>query len=105
VTTSPRKFISPTSAKRRPKRRQYIRAKARFLAANPWCAWGLAQVPPQHLRATELHHRFGRAGKLLLWEPGFLAVSAQGHAWIDANRDEARKRGLLCPVGQWNKQP
>ncbi len=52
--------------------------------------------------ANQIHHKFGKIGKLLLWEPGWRPVSLAGHQWIDAHREEARKRGLLAPIGSWN---
>jgi len=45
---------------------------------------------------------FGRDGDLLCFKAGWLGVSRAGHIWIDANRDEARKRKWLAPVGLWN---
>lgn len=52
-------------------------------------------------RLAHTHHVFGRQGVLLTWVPGFKAVSAQGHRWIDANREAARAHGWLAPKGQW----
>src|SRR5947207_1738497 len=96
-----RTFISPLSAKRRTQRRAYIKAKARFLAQNPWCAWGLAQVPPKRIRASAVHHVRGRAGALLLDERFWLAVSQRGHRWIHDQPEAARELGLLCEAGKW----
>ena len=54
-----------------------------------------------------VHHVRGRGhggrGPLLLDERYWLACSLQGHRWIDANKDEARKRGWLAQKGDWNK--
>ena len=52
----------------------------------------------------QVHHKFGRLGKLLMWVGGWIAVSAVGHDWIHRNIAEARKRGLICPIGLWNSQ-
>jgi hypothetical protein len=32
-----------------------------------------------------------------------MGVSDEGHRWIDANRDEARKYGWLAGRGDWHK--
>ncbi len=94
--------VNPISDKRRKERRAYIKAKNLFLEANPFCAWGLAQVPPQMIPSSQVHHKFGRIGRLLLWEPGWLAVSQQGSVWIHSNIMYARALGLICEVGCWN---
>ena len=104
MTRSPRNFISPLSAKRRTQRRAYIKAKARFLAAHPWCAWGLAQVPPKRIRASAVHHVRGRAGALLLDERFWLAVSQRGHRAIHDAPVVARELGLICPLGSWGRR-
>jgi hypothetical protein len=53
-------------------------------------------------QVTEVHHRFGRVGRLLLWIPGWLAVSSGGHAVIHQWPAFARKMGWLAPEGAWN---
>lgn len=54
----------------------------------------------------QVHHVYGRGyggrGPLLLDRRLWLAVSASGHAWVDAHRDEARGYGWLAPVGHYN---
>ena len=54
--------------------------------------------------ATECHHSHGRRGKLLLYEPFWLAVCQMCHAWVHENPDGARERGMICRPGQWNDQ-
>ncbi len=75
--------------------KEYRKAAAEFLKRHPLCAVFPSQA------SSQIHHRFGRLGKFLMWEPGFVAVSLAGHQWIDSNRDEARKRGLLAQRGEW----
>jgi len=73
------------------------RKRARlFLMRNPFCAVFKSQP------SSQVHHSRGRLGALLLDERFWFAVSLAGHQWIDANRNEARKRGFLGPVGTWN---
>lgn len=51
--------------------------------------------------ADQVHHRFGRRGKLLMWEPGWTAVSGAGQAWIHSNIEVARRHQLYAPEGAW----
>lgn len=92
-----------TRSRLKPRSRSYetqmriyrVRVKI-FLASNSHCAVF------KNLQSTQCHHRFGRRGRLLLWEPGWRAVSAEGQSWIHSHPIEARKRGLIGPVGTWN---
>lgn len=104
---------------RQPARRKFIRRESRqhargraeynarveewlLLPANQWCR--VAQLlgwKPR--RATQCHHIRGRLGPLLMCERFWCPVSADGHAWIDANRDEARRLGLLAQRGDWHR--
>ena len=52
--------------------------------------------------ATHCHHIYGRAGKLLMWEPGWLPTTAAGDEWIHAHQEEARLNGWLCALEEWN---
>ena len=76
--------------------REYRKRREVFLRAHPFCS-----VLPDR-RSETIHHQRGRVGTLLLDERFWIAVSLDGHRWIDANRDEARRRGLLAQIGQWN---
>src|SRR2546430_15833156 len=96
-------FLNPMSARRRAERRLYLKAKVRFLALNRWCAWGLAQEPPRHFVATQVHHTRGRSGALYLDERFFVAVSAAGHRWGHDHPEAARKLNLLCARGLWGR--
>lgn len=51
------------------------------------------------------HHIFGKMGWLLCAIEYFLPVSEEGHAWIEANKDIARREGWLAPKGQWLNPP
>lgn len=81
--------------------REYNRLRTEWLARpeNQWCeVFG-------HLRATTIHHRFGRAGSLLCDVRYWHALSLDGHIWVDGHRTEAREIGLLGLVGEWNRGP
>lgn len=55
-------------------------------------------------RATECHHKYGRAGKLLNWEAGWIPLCQNCHQMTHAAPEWARLRRLLCDKGQWNDQ-
>jgi hypothetical protein len=80
------------AAARRARLRTYAKAKKAFLAAHPVCA--VCGVR----KATELHHRAGRVGKLLLADWLYLPACATCHRWL-----HAKARGWI--VGPWNTMP
>ncbi len=76
-----------------------------FACANPYC--GVCHKIPGfnhrlHFR-DDTHHIRGKDGLLLFDVRWFISVCRKGHSWIDANRDEARKLGLLAKDGEFNK--
>jgi len=75
--------------------REYNKTKGYWLAGKQCAVFG-------KLTATEVHHKFGRAGRLLLWTPGWIPVSKNGHRWIHDNPQVARDLGYFGPVGTWN---
>lgn len=83
----------------------YNKRRVPFLAAHPVCPVLLALQGVT--RATEtIHHTRGRAGALLLDERFWLAVSMEGHRWIEDNKAEAKRRGWTLPGGgAWNCYP
>jgi hypothetical protein len=64
----------------------YRQRRRKFLIANPVCA--VTGEP-----STEIHHKAGRIGRLLLDESLWLAVSRRGHTWIEEHPKEARELG------------
>jgi hypothetical protein len=95
-------MIKPISDKLRKRKYVYKKLRADFIAKHPWCAWGLKQNPPRKIPSTQIHHRWGRIGRLLNYVPGWVAVSAEGHDDINRYPDRARGLGLLCQKGQYN---
>lgn len=79
-----------------------------WICAHPHCECcelihGL-KGKPYHKRWTDhVHHVFGRDGILLFDIRKWKAACADCHRWIDANRAEAQKLGLLAKTGDWNK--
>lgn len=50
------------------------------------------------------HHIFGRQGRLLMWRPGWMAISTQGHRFVHSNIEQARQHGWYAPKGLWNNE-
>jgi hypothetical protein len=74
----------------------YVKQKKRFLAVHKYCArysWA---------HSTQIHHVRGKLGPLLTDERFWLPVSFAGHRWIHDHPDEARAKGLLAAIGEWN---
>jgi hypothetical protein len=72
------------------------------VAAVPELRAGFKYGHPVSSKITEVHHVYGRVGRLLNWKPGWLGVSKEGHRWVHANPEQARSLGFLGPVGTYN---
>jgi len=83
------KPIKPMSKKLSSERVIYRKLRIEFLARieNMFCA-----VYPD-LRSDQVHHMRGR-GKYLNDTSTWLAVSGEGHAWIEANPKLSKERGF-----------
>lgn len=91
--------LNRVSPKRRQANVEYARLRAAFLKGEPIC---------QRCRVAaseEVHHLRGRAGKLLLYVPCWMALCSACHRWVTDNPEGARKSGLLSAVGDWGRQP
>ena len=84
-----RKPIRRRSARMAKLMREYLVRKAQFFAKHPKCA-----IYP-FLEATQIHHRKGRLGKLLLDEQYWMAVSQEGHSFIQDHPALAYDMGWL----------
>jgi hypothetical protein len=82
-------MIRKVSKKREILNAEYKIARLEFLAENKKCA-----VYP-NLDSTEIHHKKGRIGKLLIDKRYFLAVSRLGHIFIENNPNIAREKGWI----------
>jgi hypothetical protein len=103
-----RKPIRPRTSKRAAEEARYrLRVKVWLLLkgceAHSKIYKGMAEEH-KFIPATECHHRFGRRGGLLKFEPFWMAVCSSCHAWIHGTPAKARELGLLAPVGQFNNQ-
>ena len=105
TSTKSKSWLKPRTAKRAAEEAIYRRrVKERLANEKPICAVAEVVGSTRIQRATQVHHVFGRRGKLLLWEPGWKFVSMDGHLWIENNKKLARQLGLLAPVGKYNDQ-
>jgi len=69
-----RTAIPNSTKKRAAENRLYLKRRAEWLPGRI--------CPVTKDPATEIHHKNGRRGKLLLDESGWIGVSAAGHKWI-----------------------
>lgn len=70
--------------------RLYLKKRAEFLRQNDVCQ---AKVPGVcQYWASDVHHRAGNVGHLLIDEDKFMAVCRLCHGWIGRNVGEARKK-------------
>lgn len=81
------KGIRPMSESRQKDWQLYVIARYEFLIDNPRCA-----VYP-HLESDQIHHKKGRVGSLLYDKEHFLAVSGEGHRFIEGNPEWALNMG------------
>jgi hypothetical protein len=85
----PRKPIRRRSARMVKLMKEYNKQKALFLNEHPMCA-----VFP-YVPATEIHHKKGRLGSLLLDERFWLPVSLVGHTYIHNNPALSYEQGWM----------
>jgi hypothetical protein len=107
--------LRPVSNKRAAGLREYSKRRKAFLEAHPYCQWWLAEhgleesdiingyvllpegwtpVP----RSTDVHHKNKRFGSRLNDERFWMAVSREGHEWIERHKNLAREKGYLLPI-------
>ena len=99
---TPRKHIRKQTTKLARDRAQYRKEVKAWLAeGHQYCTAHLVTTG-RLVKAIQCHHRFGRRGKLLLWKPGWLPVSQEGHDWINSHPKEAQELKLIGPKGTWN---
>ena len=115
------KRISPISDRRATERRMYNRDRGEYLREHPYCQVFIYRhalseelvirgsgfqngfkVP----RSTQVHHRNKANGSRLLDKRWWMAAAFEQHQWVEDNKEEARKLGLLLPIqadkdGRW----
>ena len=82
--------MRPASPKRAAQNRVYARRRRVFLEEHPRCSFpaGCTQA------ATEVHHRRGRVGALLLDESSWSAICRDHHRWITEHPAAAVEMGI-----------
>jgi len=89
--TVKQKPISRRSPKRASEERQYSLLRIDFLIKNHMCQAHLSGCTGT---ATDVHHKQGRIGKLLLDILKWLAVCRHCHDWIETHPKEAQELGF-----------
>jgi hypothetical protein len=75
-------------------RRSKKRAKEEIVYNQLVKVWLIGKICPITKKpATEVHHKKGRIGKLLLDTRFWLGVTRKGHKWIEEHPEEAKKLG------------
>ena len=98
----PRKRIATASTARAKQLREYAKLRKGWLVGKR-CEACLLLFNRPAKEATEVHHRAGRSGKLLLDKTLWLALDAECHRYIHDHPTEARQYGLLPEKGGWNR--
>lgn len=76
------------SVKRAKQEREYKKNRRIYLELTPVCERCLSAT------STDVHHRKGRMGDLLVDATYFLAVCRECHKWIEENPIEAKNAGF-----------
>ena len=119
-----RKEIKKISRSRRRQQQQYTTVRREFLdgAFNGKCLlcagrkYGIdlesarelaitGKLPEEVYRATEVHHRNGRIGRLLCHTPLFIPSCYDCREWPHVNIADARALGYAGGPGAWNVFP
>ncbi len=77
------------TAKRAAMERQYTKQRREFLHSRPQCEFPQCQQP-----ATQVHHRRGRVGALLLDEEHWTAICGPHHQYVTEHPRHAYELGL-----------
>lgn len=96
IATKKRTKIRINSTKREAEMSLYSKLRKIFLSKeeNKYCPVA-SRVFGKRILATETHHKAGRVGQLLNYQPMWLAVSREGHRWIHDNPAKSYELGFL----------
>lgn len=102
----PRKRIRHRALRHREKDAEYRREAKAYIKTNKelgfLCLVALV-IFGEDLDLSDVHHKRGRLGQLLLCKRFWMPVSRKGHQWIQDHPDEARKHGWLAQKGDWHR--
>jgi len=90
--TAKSKPIAPRSQKRSKEERLYSANRVLFLQEHPMCQAHLPGICTKY--STDVHHKMGRIGELLLKIIYWLAVCRACHEWIENHPAEAQEKGF-----------
>jgi len=94
ISKRPAASIKPIRNRTKKRARQeaiYARNRIKYLNKNDACR---AQLACCKYVATDIHHKEGREGDLLLDESKWLSVCRNCHDWIENNPEEAKELDL-----------
>lgn len=83
--------ISPISDKRKKQGHEYTILRKQFLIEHPMCE---AKLSGCLIHSTEIHHKMGREGLLLIDKGKFLAICRPCHQFVSDNSALAIELGL-----------
>src|SRR5678815_1206796 len=99
IRDRPSKRIRRVSPRQAERLKEYAKVKRQWLKTWWKCARRGCRVGAIHI-----HHKRGRAGKLLLATEYWIPLCAGCHEWVHRNPEAARKEGLLAARGDWGRQ-
>lgn len=83
--------IQPLSIKRKLQNAEYLKLRLDFLNLNQKCEALLSDCTAY---ATDVHHKKGRTGRLLIDTRYWKAVCRSCHRWIEEHPIEAKEKGF-----------
>jgi hypothetical protein len=89
--TKNKKPIAPRSHKRSQEERVYTGKRVIFMLEHPMCQANISGLCTH--RSTDVHHKAGRVGSLLLDEQLWMSVCRVCHQWIEEHPIEATEQG------------
>lgn len=91
VKSENKKPIPQVSKKEQGRKREYKKGRDKYLLEHPVCEMRLDNCK---IKATQVHHKKGRVGKLLTEEAHFIAACENCHRTVEDNPGMAKKLGL-----------
>lgn len=96
--------LKKKSKSQRRRESEYYPEQKQFIKENPWCQICIARgLDPRP--TVEVHHKRGRAGKLISDSRFFVASCFYCRMWPHENPREARDAGVLAEAWDWNVYP
>ena len=91
IKPTAKKPLNPRSSKQQKLEALYSILRTKYLQHHPYCE---AHLPGCQINASDIHHKKGRTGDLMLDDTEFLAVCRMCHGWIETNHVDAKLLGL-----------